>query len=71
MIFEFTPDVLVEMFRTDNVIRCIVDDGIPRDGILREVLVNQNGNVELDISTAAGGDSDRKSITITDLRGTG
>lgn len=70
MIYEVTPQVLVQMFETDNVIRCVILDGIPKHSRFIEAKINRAGNVELIFDSAAETMFERKAITIKDLRGT-
>ena len=71
MIFEISDELLFEMFRTDNLIRLVVTDGIPGDQWFDSLHINRHGNVEIHTADASGQVSEeRKSITVTDLRGT-
>ncbi len=70
MIVEISTELLVEMFRTDNLIRSVVIDGISRDMNLIETKINRNGNIELLLHSLTDKTDERKPITLTDLRGT-
>jgi hypothetical protein len=69
MIVDLSPELLVEMFRTDNVIHSVIVDGIPREYRLADVKVNQHGTIELWLESETDQTEDRKPILLKDLRG--
>lgn len=70
MIVEITTELLVEMFRSDNVIHVVVKDGIPQEYQLTHTKVTENGTIALLLETEDDHSLDRKDIVLTDLTGT-
>ena len=71
MIVEISIELLVEMFRTDNLIRSVVIEGIPRDYYFKKAAINYEcGTIELLLHSPTDEGEERKPITLTDLRGT-
>ena len=69
MIVEISAKLLVEMYRTDNVIRAVVLDGIPRDYHLVQVKAIPNGTIELWLESETDKSIGIKPIILKDLRG--
>lgn len=70
IIVEITPQALVDMFRTDNLIHVAVTDGIPRTYEFVKAAINPDGNIELSVESEYDELDEKKSITVVDLTGT-
>ena len=68
MIYEIAPEVLVEMFRTDQYTRVVVLDGISVDEVIESTTINEDGCIE--ILTSRDGEIDRtqKAISMRSLK---
>lgn len=70
MVIEISAELLAEMFRTDNYIRSIVLDGIPRGHELTDVRINTETNtIRLLLESPEDQSTEIKAVTFRDLRG--
>ncbi len=71
MIVEISTELLVQMFRTDNVIHAVVIEGIARDyNLVSAQVQNERSTIELLLHSPDDEGEERKAVTLTDLRGT-